>query len=206
MNIIRKLESLVYFAVFDAKILIVDDPSKRQWGNLYLTISKVHGLLLHQIIIFWNCQKILKHVMPKNLKETTVAPGQLWHKLYYFYFGRIFPKEKQYWMSKILKIQSRQVVRWEPMNQSNKVVKPLISLNQMHSMISEREKKKKKKKKTFIEFILISRNVSKSETQLLNQNLQIILIICTTRMHRNFQFRKGLRTLLVLLITRWLFL
>jgi hypothetical protein len=33
MNIIRKLESLVHFAVFDAKILMVEDPSKRPEGT-----------------------------------------------------------------------------------------------------------------------------------------------------------------------------
>jgi hypothetical protein len=102
---------------------------------------KVRALLLQQIITYWNCQKILKHVMPKNLKETTIAPGQLWHELYYFYFCRIFPKKKHFWMSEILKIQSREVVRWEPMNQSNKVVKPLISLTKCTAW-SKRKKKK----------------------------------------------------------------
>jgi hypothetical protein len=35
---------------------------------------------------FLKLPKILKYVMPKNLKETTIAPGQLRQKSYYFHF------------------------------------------------------------------------------------------------------------------------
>jgi hypothetical protein len=57
--------------------------------------------------------------MRKNLKETTIAPGQLRQKLYYFYFFRIFYK-KTILNVKNLEIQSRQVVRWEPMTITTK--------------------------------------------------------------------------------------
>jgi hypothetical protein len=77
--------------------------------------------------------------MPKNLKETTIVPGQLRHKFYYFSFCRVFQKKKKTILNvKNLENSIKAGCQIRTHDQTKQSSKAFDQSNQMDSMISEK--------------------------------------------------------------------